>query len=36
MDLNNFFDALEELGNKLYKSKNSYDNLRDVITTIQG
>ena len=34
MDLNSFFDALEEVGNKLYKSRNTYDNLRHVITTI--
>lgn len=36
MDLNSFFDALEEVGNKLHRSKNAYDNMRDVITTIQG
>lgn len=34
MDLNSFFDALEELGAKLYKSRNPYDNLRLVVTTI--
>lgn len=34
MDLNCFFDALEEVGNRLYKRKETYDNLRDVVTTI--
>lgn len=31
MDLNSFFDALEELSMRLYKSKNVFENLNDLI-----
>lgn len=31
MDLNSFFDALEELSLKLYKGKDLYENLSELI-----
>jgi hypothetical protein len=35
MDLNCFFEALEELANRLYNHQDSYDNLREVIESIK-
>ena len=34
MDLNCFFDALEELGAKIYKRKDPYENLREIVETV--
>jgi hypothetical protein len=34
MDLNSFFDALEELSLRLYKGKDLFENLSDLITKI--
>ena len=34
MDLNSLFDALEDIGKRLFKHKNPYDNLREVIDNI--
>ena len=34
MDLNCFFDALEELGQRLFRMKTPYENLREIIDTI--
>ena len=34
MDLNCFFDALEELGSKIFKRKDPYDNLREIIEAV--
>jgi len=34
MDLNSFFDALEELTIKLYKGKDVFDNLSELIMKI--
>lgn len=31
MDLNSFFDALEELSLRLYKGKDLFENLSDLI-----
>jgi hypothetical protein len=35
MDLNSFFDALEELGKRLYHKKSAFENLREVIDNIK-
>jgi hypothetical protein len=34
MDLNSFFDALEELTMRLYKGKDIFDNLCELIQNI--
>lgn len=34
MDLNSFFDALEELTRRLAKGKDVFDNLSDMIMSI--
>jgi hypothetical protein len=34
MDLNCFFDALEELGMRLFRSKDAFENLRETIDLI--
>jgi len=34
MDLNSFFDALEELATRLIRSKNSYENLNELVSLI--
>ena len=34
MDLNSFFDALEEVAQRLFRRKNSYDNLKELISLI--
>lgn len=34
MDLNSFFDALEEVANRLFRKKNPLDNLREIISKI--
>jgi len=36
MDLNCFFDALEEVGFRLFKKKDPYENFREVIQTLDG
>jgi hypothetical protein len=36
MDLNCFFDALEELGTRLFRKKDPYENLREAISLIEG
>jgi hypothetical protein len=36
MDLNCFFDALEEVGHRLFKKKDPYENLREVLNTVYG
>jgi len=35
MDLNCFFEALEELANRLYNHQDPYDNLQEVIEVIK-
>ena len=35
MDLNCFFEALEELANRLYNKRDPYQNLRELIQIIQ-
>ena len=35
MDLNCFFEALEELANRLYNHADPYDNLQEVIEVIK-
>lgn len=34
MDLNSFFDALEDLSIRLYKGKDLFENLNDLILKI--
>jgi len=36
MDLNCFFDALEEVGYRLFKRKDPYENLREILSTLDG
>jgi predicted patatin/cPLA2 family phospholipase len=35
MDLNCFFEALEELANRLYNHQDAYENLQEVIEVIK-
>ena len=35
MDLNCFFEALEELANRLFNHQDPYENLREVIEAIK-
>ena len=35
MDLNCFFEALEELANRLYNNQDPFDNLQQVIEVIK-
>lgn len=35
MDLNSFFDALEEIAGRLYKNKDLYENLNELIYKIE-
>ena len=35
MDLNCFFEALEELANRLYNHQDPYDNLQEVVEVIK-
>ena len=34
MDLNSFFDAVEELSSRLIRSKDPYDNISDLLTLV--
>jgi hypothetical protein len=34
MDLNSFFDALEEVANRLFRKKDPYENLKLIIQKI--
>jgi hypothetical protein len=34
MDLNSFFDALEEVANRLYRKKDPLENLRQILSKI--
>ena len=35
MDLNCFFEALEDLANRLFNNQDPYDNLQEVIAIIK-
>ena len=35
MDLNCFFEALEELANRLYNNQDPFDNLQQVVDVIK-
>lgn len=35
MDLNSFFDALEEIASRLFKGKDLYENLNELVYKIE-